>query len=183
MPRISPIQHADATGDAKDLLDVVKSKLGGTPNLLTTMAHSPAVLKSYLEFSGALGGASLSAAIREQIALAIANANKCSYCAAAHTVIGKGAGLTGDQTVAAQRGEAGDPKAQAIVTLALQVNENRGWITDEQFKAAADAGVTQGEVLETVAVVTFNLLTNYLNHVIETEIDFPAVDLVETATA
>lgn len=183
MPRIPTLAHETATGDAKDLLDTVKAKLGGTPNLLTTMAHSPAVLKSYLEFSGALGGASLSAAVREQIALAVANSNKCSYCAAAHTVIGKGAGLTGEQTVAAQRGEADDPKAQAIVTLALQINENRGWITDEQFQAAIDAGVTQGEVLETVAVVTFNLLTNYLNHVIETEVDFPKVDLVETATA
>ena len=183
MARITPLAHETATGDAKDLLDVVKSKLGGTPNLLTTMAHSPAVLKSYLEFSGALGGASLSGAVREQIALAVANANKCGYCAAAHTVIGKGAGLTADETVAAQRGEAGDAKTQAIVTLGLQINENRGWITDEQFKAATDAGVTQAEILETVAVVTFNLLTNYLNHVIETEIDFPKVDLIETANA
>ena len=71
----------------------------------------------------------------------------------------------------------------AIVTLALQINENRGWITDEQFKAATDAGVTQTEILETVAVVTLNLLTNYLNHVIGTEVDFPKVDLVETVNA
>lgn len=183
MPRITPVNHADATGKSKELLDIVKSKLGGTPNLLTTMAHSPAVLGSYLGFSGALGDASLSAGVREQIALAIANTNKCAYCAAAHTVIGKGAGLSEDQIVAARRGEAGDAKTQAIVTLALQINENRGWITDEQFQAAADAGVTQAEILETVAVVTFNLLTNYLNHVIETEVDFPKVELVETANA
>lgn len=183
MPRITPVNPDNATGQAKELLEVVKSKLGGTPNLLKTMAHSPAVLKSYLDYSGALNDATLSAAVREQIALAVANANKCGYCAAAHTVIGKGAGLTGDQAVAAQRGEAEDPKTQAIVTLALQINENRGWITNEQFKAATEAGVTQPEVLETVAVVTFNLLTNYLNHVIETEVDFPKVDLVETANA
>ena len=98
-------------------------------------------------------------------------------------MIGKGAGLTEDQAKAAQRGEADDPKTQAIVTLALQINENRGWITDEQFKAATDAGVTQTEILETVAVVTLNLLTNYLNHVIGTEVDFPKVDLVETVNA
>ena len=183
MPRITPLAHETATGDAKDLLDVVKSKLGGTPNLLTTMAHSPAVLKSYLEFSGALGGASLSAGVREQIALAVANANKCEYCAAAHTVIGKGAGLTGDQTVAAQRGEADDPKSQAIVTLALQINENRGWVDDAGFQAAKDAGLTDGEILETVATVALNILTNYVNHIVATEVDFPKVDLVETANA
>lgn len=182
MPRITPIKHAQATGPAKDLLDAVKAKLGGTPNLLATMAHSPAVLKSYLDFSGALGGASLSAPVREQIALAIANANKCGYCTAAHTVIGKSVGLTADQTVAAQRGHASDGKAQAAIDLALAVNEGRGWITDAQFQAATSAGLTNGEVLEVVGVVTFNILTNYLNHVIGTEIDFPKVELVETAT-
>ncbi len=62
MPRITPVNPDQATGQSKELLEIVKGKLGGTPNLLTTMAHSPAVLKSYLEFSGALGGASLSAA-------------------------------------------------------------------------------------------------------------------------
>lgn len=183
MPRINPINHADATGPAKDLLDAVKAKMGSVPNLLGTMAHSPAVLKSYLEFSGALGTASLSAGVREQIAIAVANSNKCGYCTSAHTMIGKGAGLTDAQTVAAQRGEADDPKTQAIVTLALQINDNRGWISDEQFKAATDAGVTHAEILETVTVVSFNILTNYLNHFIETEIDFPKVELIETATA
>jgi uncharacterized peroxidase-related enzyme len=183
MPRIQPLAHENATGPAKDLLDAVKAKLGGTPNLLTTMANAPAVLNSYLQFSGALGDASLSAAVREQVALAIANANACKYCAAAHTVIGKGAGLTGEQTVAAQRGQADDPKTQAIVTFALAVNEKRGWVSDDDFRAATDAGVSEAEILETVAVVVFNMLTNYLNHVIETEIDFPKVELQETAKA
>jgi uncharacterized peroxidase-related enzyme len=183
MPRITPVNPDQATGQSKELLEIVKAKLGGTPNLLTTMAHSPAVLKSYLEFSGALGDASLSAAVREQIALAIANVNKCAYCAAAHTVIGKGAGLSGEQAVAAQRGEAGDAKAQAVLDLALAINEKRGWIGDDDFKAATDAGVTQAEILEVVAVVSLNILTNYLNHVIGTEVDFPKVDLVETANA
>ncbi len=34
-----------------------------------------------------------------------------------------------------------------------------------------------------MAVVSLNILTNYLNHVIGTEVDFPKVDLVETANA
>lgn len=181
MSRIQPIAHNDATGPAKDLLDAVKAKMGGTPNLLRTMAHAPAVLKSYLEFSGALGDSTLSPAVREQIALAVANANKCHYCTSAHTMIGKKAGLTDAQAVAAQRGEADDPKTQAIITFGLAVSEKRGWVNDDDVKAASDAGVTEPEILETVAVVVFNLLTNYLNHVIETEVDFPKVDLVETA--
>jgi len=183
MPRIQPVSHENATGKSKELLDAVNTKLGRVPNLLGTMAHSPAVLNSYLSLSGALGEASLPESTREQIALALANANQCGYCAAAHTAIGKGAGLTDEQAAAAQRGEADDPKAQAVVTLALAINEKRGWISDADFKAATDAGVSEAEILETVAVVTLNILSNYLNHVIGTEVDFPKVELIETANA
>ena len=68
---------AEAGGDAgkaKDLLDGVQAKLGVTPNIMRTMAHSPALLQSYLQFGETLGGGSLSAKLREQLATAIAGA-------------------------------------------------------------------------------------------------------------
>jgi uncharacterized peroxidase-related enzyme len=183
MPRIAPLNHASATGASKDLLDAVKAKLGGTPNILTTMAHSPAVLKSYLDLSGNLGGSSLSAKVREQIALAVGNANGCGYCVAAHTAIGKGAGLTAEQAVAAQRGEAGDAKTQAILDLALAITEKKGWITDADYSAAKSAGVTEVEAIEVLATVVLNIFTNYFNHLVGTEIDFPKAELIETSRA
>ncbi len=70
MPRIDPIDPAQAQGKAKALLDGVQKALGMTPNLMRTMARSPAVLEAYLGFGKALGGGSLSAQIREQIASA-----------------------------------------------------------------------------------------------------------------
>ena len=53
MSRIEPINYEQSTGKAKDLLDAVKAKLGMTPNMMKTMANSPAVLEAYLNFSGA----------------------------------------------------------------------------------------------------------------------------------
>ncbi len=44
MPRIDPIDPAQAQGKAKALLDGVQKALGMTPNLMRTMARSPAVL-------------------------------------------------------------------------------------------------------------------------------------------
>ncbi len=95
MPRIDPIDPAQAQGKAKALLDGVQKALGMTPNLMRTMARSPAVLEAYLGFGKALGGGSLSAQIREQIAVAVSGANSCEYCVSAHTA--KNLGVAGTQ--------------------------------------------------------------------------------------
>lgn len=182
MPRIQPLNKDNATGPARELLGAVEGKLGRVPNLLGTMAHAPAVLKSYLDFSGNLAQSSLSPAVREQIALAVSNANGCGYCVSAHTAMGKAAGLTAEQARAAQSGEAEDSKAKAILKLSLQLVDKRGWLSDGDIAEAEQAGVSKAELLEVVAVVVFNTMTNYFNHVIETEVDFPKVELVESAS-
>ena len=94
MPRISPYPHEAATGDRKELMDAVKKQFGAVVNMFGTVAHSPAALKSMLGSFGALGEGRLGAALGEQIAVAIANANGCEYCLSAHTLLGKKAGAS-----------------------------------------------------------------------------------------
>lgn len=50
MPRIRPLDPAAAEGKAKQLLDGVQKALGTTPNLMRSLAHSPAALGAYLGF-------------------------------------------------------------------------------------------------------------------------------------
>ena len=52
-----------------------KSNGEKVPNIFKAMANSPALLESYLGFSNGMGQSSLSAALREQIALAVAKEN------------------------------------------------------------------------------------------------------------
>jgi len=54
MSRMNPIDPSTASGKAKELLDAVKAKLGVVPNMMRTLANSPAALEGYLSFSGAL---------------------------------------------------------------------------------------------------------------------------------
>jgi len=183
MPRIQPVNHADAQGKAKDLLDTVKQKMGGTPNILTTMAQSPAALESYLNFSGALGGGTFSAGLREQIAMAVAGANSCEYCAAAHTAIGKGAGVAADELTKSLDGEPTDARAAAAVRLARILVEKRGVASDGDIQAFKDAGFDDGQVIELVANVSLNIYTNYFNHIAQTDIDFPKVAVPQLAGA
>lgn len=174
MNRLPALDPATATGKSKTLLDAVQAKLGRTPNLMRTLANAPAALDAYLGFSGALATGALDAKIREQIALAVAEANVCDYCLAAHTAIAGMVGLTADEISKARDARSDQPKAAALLKLARSVVVHRGTVTDQELAAARAQGVTDGEVVEVVANVALNILTNYVNHVARTVVDFPA---------
>ena len=61
----------------------------------------------------------------------------------------------------------------AIAALAHQITESRGQLSDAQIAAAHEAGLTDSKIVEVVAQVTLVTLTNYLNNIAATDIDFP----------
>jgi uncharacterized peroxidase-related enzyme len=175
MNRLHPIDPAIAEGKTKTLLDAVKAGLGGTPNMFRLLAASPAALEAYLSYNRALSHGALPAKIREQIALVAAETNGCDYCASAHTALAKHAGLSQDDITKALEGRATDPKADAAVRFAKLLLEKRGRISDSDFDGVKQAGLSEAEIAEIVAHVAINVLTNYFNIAVETEIDFPVV--------
>lgn len=181
MPRIKPVDHAAATGKTKEYLDGIKAKLGVAPNIFKTFAHSPAVAEFYANGSAALGKSTLSAALREQVALTVAGANGCDYCASAHTVIGKNAGVSDSELPMNLGGKSNDQKTQVALTFAKRVVDTKANITDNEVKALVDAGYTEAEVLELIAVIAFNIFTNYFNHIVDTEVDFPKIEAKKLA--
>jgi uncharacterized peroxidase-related enzyme len=181
MSRIAPIDPSAATGDTAAQLATARKMFGGTPNLVTTAAHSPAAVGAMLSLFANLGNASLGAKAGEQIAIAIAQSNGCGYCLSAHTAIGAMHGLTPAALASARRAQSTDPKSQALLTLAVAINQTRGHIDDASLAAARKAGLTDAEIVEVVAHVALNVFTNYLNNVAETTIDFPEVSLTAAA--
>lgn len=175
MPRIQPVDPAQAEGKTKELLDAVQKRLGMIPNIMKTMAHSPAVLEAYLSFSGAMAHSSLPATLREQIALAVGEANQCHYCVAAHTALGKKAGLTETQILESRGGKSSDPKTNAAIQFARKVVESRAQVTDGDVVRLRETGYGDAQIAEIVAAVSLNIFTNYFNHVADPAIDFPIV--------
>ena len=176
MSRLQQIQPASSTGKAKELLDAVQGKLGLVPNMTRAMVNSPAVLDGYLSLSGALSKGGLSAKIREQIALVVAEKNDCDYCLAAHSTIGKIVGLSSDQITDSRRGSAVDTKVNALLQFASKVVQAQGKVSDADLQVIRNAGYDDGAIAEVVANVALNIFTNYFNHVAGTEIDFPQVE-------
>lgn len=175
MNRIAQLDPASATGKTRQLFNGVQTKLGIVPNLFRVFGDSPAALEGYLNFSGALAGGALSAKVREQIALAVAEINYCGYCLSAHTYIGGKVGLTEREIADARRVSATDEHTAAILNLARSIVVQRGELSETEFKAARAAQLTDAEIVETTANVALNILTNYVNHVAQTVVDFPEV--------
>ena len=139
-PRLTALNPDQTPGKAKDLLAAVKAKLGMAPNMMRTMANSPAVLEGYLNFGAALGSGGLPAGLREQIAIAVAEANACDYCLSAHTALGKMAGLKPEQLSQSRDAVASDPKADAALKFAVAVVASRGTVSAAHFARVREAG-------------------------------------------
>lgn len=173
MARLTQVADGDATPAAAALFDGIRAKLGMVPNLYRVAANQPAALAALLGFGDALAGGAFDARTREAIALAVAGANGCDYCASAHGAISAGLKVPAEAIDAHLAGRSDDPRLAAILALATAVVETGGRIPDAALAAARAAGLSEADVVETVANVVANVFTNTLNHVAGTDIDFP----------
>ena len=176
MPRLNPIDPNQTEGKAKALLDGVQKALGMAPNIVRTMANSPATLEGFLAFSRALNGGSLSRKLREVIALAVASLNDCRYCVAVHTAVSKRLGVDDAELARNRDGRSSDPKIEAGLQFAYAIVEKRGWVSDDDLQRVRDAGYGDGEIVDIIATVGLNIFSNYFDHVAQTDVDFPMVD-------
>lgn len=183
MSRINtPATIAEAPENSRELLEGVEKLLGSVPNMFRLIGNSPATLEGFLGLNGALGKGTISAATRERIALAIANYNGCDYCNSAHSFLAKNLAKLDEAEISANRsGRSTDARADAAVRFALKVARSRGRVENDDIAEVRDAGYSDAELLEIVGHVALNLLTNYINEVFETSVDFPVIEAARAA--
>jgi uncharacterized peroxidase-related enzyme len=183
MSRIpTPASIDVAPAAARASLEAVHKQFGVVPNLFRVVANSPAALEGYLGLNAALAKGTLDARTRERIALAVAEMNGCNYCLAAHSYLAKNLAKLDDAEIAASRnGASGDPKAGAAVRFAGKIVAARGHVSDADLEAVRQAGFDDAQIIEIVLHVALNTLTNYVNEVAGTAIDFPMVPAARKA--
>jgi uncharacterized peroxidase-related enzyme len=178
MSRIELQEPQKTTGERKELLNQINSVFGVTPNMFKTIANSTPALKMMWGAFGALGSGKLGAKLGEQIAVAVADLNRCGYCLSAHTALGMGAGLSAETLKQAQAGKSNDPKTQAALDFATKLVKNRGHIVPEDVAMIKKSGFNDEEIAEILAHVALNIFTNYTNVAFDVPIDFPKVALL-----
>jgi uncharacterized peroxidase-related enzyme len=176
MSRVN-IDTAKSPAASQALLGQIQQAFGATPNMFKAVSNSHAALQSMWAAFGALGSGTLGAKLGEQIAVAIANRNRCEYCLAAHTVLGKNAGATAEEMTAAQIGQSADPRTAAALKFALKVVTDRAQISAGDVAELHEVGFEDEHVVEIIAHVALNLYTNYINVALDIPVDFPKVAL------
>ena len=175
MSRLAVPARDDSDSRSIPLLDAVGKQLGFIPNRFRLIGNSPAALEAFLGFSHAMNK-TLDGKMRARIAMAVAQVNGCDYCLSAHSYLGSNmARLDAAELAANRRGHSNDLKADPAIIFAKKVAETRGKVTDSDIELVKAAGFTDAQVVEIVLTVALNFLTNLVNNVGETDIDFPEV--------
>ena len=165
-----PLDRTALPVASQPTLDAIQQAFGTVPAMFRAAANAPAALQSLWGSFGALGGGRLPTALTETVAVAIANRNACHYCLAAHTLFAGKAGLSEADIRSARDGE-----FDAVARLTRQIIDSSGRLSDAQLQAAREAGLSDAAIVEVVANVALMTLTNYLNNLAETVVDFPPV--------
>ncbi|GAB3260920.1 carboxymuconolactone decarboxylase family protein [Kineosporia babensis] len=177
MANVPLVERTSATGSVQEQLEQINAAFGAVPAMFKAVANSPAALQSMWSAFGAFSTGSLGPALSEQIAVAVANRNSCEYCLAAHTALGKKAGLSRETLIAAQDGQSEEPRTAALLAFALKLVNDRGQVSAADVEALREHGWTDEQIVETIAQVALNLFTNYINIALDVPIDFPSVAL------
>ena len=177
MSRVPLIDPATADGAVATQLSRINGVFGTVPNMFRAVANSPAALQSMWGAFGAFATGSLGAALTEQIAVAVADRNRCRYCLAAHTALGANAGLGHAELTAAQQARADDPRTQGLLEFVVALVEQRGDVDGQSIERLRELGWSDGQIVETIAQVALNLFTNYINIALDVPVDFPEVPL------
>jgi uncharacterized peroxidase-related enzyme len=177
MSRLSVLNLESDAGPSGQVYAQIKKAIGSVPNTFAAIAaHGPAALKSVLAADAVLASGSLSKRDQETIKLIISGVAGCDYCVAAHSLLGKLAGLKPDELKNIREGKpTGDAKRDALARFVRQLAQSSGTVSDEEFAAIKAAGYSDAQLVEISLAFATTVFTNVFNRINDTEIDFPAV--------
>src|SRR3954469_7451377 len=152
MPRSAALRPEQVPADSKPTLDGFTKSIGFTPNMMAAFAQSPIAFNAWASLLGSLSK-TLDVKTRDSIGLAVSEVNGCDYCLTVHSFTAEHmAKLTADEIILARKGHATDPKRNAAVQFARKVIQARGHVDDADVKAVREAGHTEANIMEIVAL-------------------------------
>lgn len=157
---------------SKELLQGAEKQLGFIPNLYGIMAEAPAALNAYNGLSQNFETSSLNSTEKQIVLLATSYVNECHYCMAVHSTIGKMQNIDNEIIEALRDGEPiKDEKLEALRIFTQTVVERKGLLDETEIEAFLSAGYTRAQLLEVIVGVAQKTLSNYINHVVQTQLD------------
>jgi alkylhydroperoxidase family enzyme len=153
------------------VLNGALASAGQLPNFLGVLAGSPAALRGYTRFRGELRHGTLPLPTLERIALAVADHYRSEPGVAIHTRTARQAGVGIDEVALAREFDSRDPHEAALLRYLKALLENRGAVPQHLHEEAKEAGWSDEQLLEAIAVLGLECFTAMVNVAGEVPVD------------
>lgn len=156
----------------KALEDISRMFGGYTPNIHKVMANSPAMIEAFESFRRLMQHSKLRHVEREIISIEVSRRAGCDYCMTAHTWFARRYKVSEEDIVAAKTGQPmSNPRFALVQRAAQTILDRRGRLTKEELSEFQAAGMGNDELLETIAVIGWYVISTYTNNLANTAID------------
>lgn len=160
MPRLSAASAGPTIGVTGKIVDKIETAIGEIPNTFNALEeHCPTAVGAMLA-DGSLATGALNRHDQATINLVISHVAGCDYCVAAHSMLGRLAGLTPAELLQIRKDEpTGNAKRDALVRFMHRLARTGGFINDDDFGTIKAAGYSDEQLVdislsfETIAIV------------------------------
>jgi AhpD family alkylhydroperoxidase len=173
MPRLAIPGRDDVPDASREALDNIHKTMGKVPNEYRLIGTNTEVLDGYMSMVVSVSKV-LGHKLVEQISLAVSQLNGSDYDLSKHRYLALNhARIMPAEIELNRQGTSIDAKAAAAIEFALVVATKRGHIEDDDLGRIRSVGFNDSDIIAIVSATTIATMTNLLNSVARTEIDFP----------
>ncbi len=168
-----PIHTPDtAPSPADETLKQVSENLGFIPNILGAFAEEPAMLEAYSALDDLFGQTALDDDQRLVVHMTASRLNGCGYCMAAHSTGAQAGGVDQGLVESLRTGAVlPDGRLEALRRFTEAVVQKHGNVSESDLDAFKNAGYGPRHAQAVVLGVAQKVLSNYVNHMVETPLD------------
>jgi uncharacterized peroxidase-related enzyme len=163
-------ERADLPAALRERFDTVEEKSGFLPNVFAALSWRPTEAEAFFAMHDALMDKEtpgLSKADREVVVVATSAANDCLYCVVAHGAIARVRSrdpYLADQVAVDWRKAPLTPRMHAVLDVAVRLAVEPAAVTAQDLADLRAHGLTEDDVWDVGAIVSFFALSNRLAH-------------------
>jgi len=167
MARIKTKDVREAEGPLKEAYEEVAKKRGNVANVFQAESLNPFVMRSHLDLYMKImyGKSGLSRREREMIAVIVSSTNGCTYCTRHHSEA-LASQIKDDAAVEAIRRDyltaPITPKERVMLGYAVKLTRIPNGVTDADVQKLRDAGLADGDILDTTFTAAYFNFVNRL---------------------
>ncbi|TRX57769.1 peroxidase-related enzyme [Fulvivirga sp. M361] len=173
----SIVDDASLTQELNEVFDKIRKALNApfTPNFFKVWAVSPVSLEGiWPVMDRILTDGKVSRKLKEMIFVAISSLKECHYCEAAHHAFCLSIGVTPEQIdslIKSYTCETADAKEKMAIDYAVKLAKDSNSSSQEDFDALKQAGYSDEEVMEIIAMSGMAVFYNHLANATKINID------------